>query len=238
MESGIIYNTVCCPFFKMHMLLKRLVFLPVSSSPSCGNLLLCPSAHLEEGQPREPMWPQRWRVNAPSLERLQKVISITLHSSRSLLWSELHLPPPERSILRRSSFPPLLPPELALAWAPGSLQAECGKCLLRPGGPHLLCLAPRKHTALCCSHVRPHAPEFFRAAGVGQALIVPRQWWQELGWAGADLQVPFTLHSPTAALSHLPLPAHAFETHTTSISLASLLCSQACDLSTRSQWSC
>ena len=57
METGIIYNTVCYPFFffLMHVLLKCLIILPVSSFPSGGNLLLCPAVHLEEGQPREPM---------------------------------------------------------------------------------------------------------------------------------------------------------------------------------------
>lgn len=106
-------------------------------------------------------------VDALSLERLQKIISITLHSTRLPLRSELTFPPPERSSIRKSPSSTPMPLSLHLYDRQVACKESGGKWLMRSGGPHLFCLAPRGHRALCCSDVRPPTPELCMATDVG-----------------------------------------------------------------------
>ena len=115
METGIIYNTVCYLFFFFNACASQMSYyfacelislwwksatLPCSASggrPAQG-------VHVTSGL----------GVDALSLERLQKIISITLHSTRLPLRSELTFPPPERSSIRKSPSSTPMPLSLHL----------------------------------------------------------------------------------------------------------------------------
>lgn len=101
METGLICNRVCCLFFNACASQMSYYFACELISLWWKSATLFCSA--SGGRPAQGAHVTLGLVgHAMSLERLQKIISITLHSTRFPLRSELTFPAPERSSIRRS----------------------------------------------------------------------------------------------------------------------------------------
>lgn len=150
-------------------------------------LLVHPAVRLEQGQPGDPMRLRGVGGEAPDH------IRHLLHSAGCLRRSQLH-PPPSSEKQPWEGHPSL--------------------AQLSSGGPRLFCLVSHEHEALCCSDVRPPAPELCMATGVGQPAC-PKATVAGGGTSWSRPPVLFVLSPPPLHLAtSKPKPhAHQFETH-------------------------